>query len=101
MKATLLPSGKYRVQVLAGHDENGKRIVKSFTAAREWEALRMAGEFLNDGKGYHSEIRDAMTVFDAFEDYILSRDNLLSPSTIQGYRVIQRSRLQSIMNIRN
>ena len=84
MKATQLPSGKNRVQVLAGHDENGKRIVKSFTAAREWEALRMAGEFLNDGKGYHSEIRDAMTVFDAFEDYILSRDNQLPPLPFRG-----------------
>ena len=46
MKATQLPSGKYRVQVLAGHDENGKRIIKSFTAEREWEALKMADEYL-------------------------------------------------------
>lgn len=98
MKATQLPSGKYRVQVLAGHDEKGKRIIKSFTAEREWEALKMADEYLNNG--HRSDYRAVMTVADAFEEYISSRDNLLSPSTIQGYRVIQRSRLQSIMNIR-
>ena len=58
----------------------------------------MADEYLNNG--HRSDYRTVMTVADAFEEYISSRDNLLSPSTIQGYRVIQRSRLQSIMNIR-
>ena len=98
MKATRLPSGKYRVQVLVGHDENGKRIIKSFTAEREWEALKMADEYLNNQ--HRSDYSETMTVADAFEEYIGSRDNLLSPSTIQGYRVIQRSRLRSIMNNR-
>jgi hypothetical protein len=39
MKAKKLPSGNYRVQVVVGHDANGKRIVKSFTAEEEWTAL--------------------------------------------------------------
>ena len=45
MKAKKLPSGNYRVQVVAGHDENGKRIVKSFTASEEWEAIKLATDF--------------------------------------------------------
>ena len=32
MKAQKLPSGKWRVQILLGHDEEGKRIMKSITA---------------------------------------------------------------------
>ena len=58
----------------------------------------MADEYINNQ--HRSDYSETMTVTDAFEEYIGSRDNLLSPSTIQGYRVIQRSRLRSIMNIR-
>ena len=46
MKAKKLPSGNYRVQVVAGYDVNGKRIVKSFTADEEWKVLKMAAEFV-------------------------------------------------------
>ena len=46
MKAKQLPTGNFRVQVVAGYDDNGKRIVKSFTAEKEWEALKMASDFL-------------------------------------------------------
>ena len=35
MKAKKLPSGNFRVQVVAGYDQNGKRIVKSFTDSEE------------------------------------------------------------------
>ena len=42
MKAKKLSSGSYRTQVVAGIDGNGKRIVKSFTADTEWEAIKMA-----------------------------------------------------------
>lgn len=45
MKAKKLPSGSYRVQVLAGYDVKGKRVVKSFTADAEWKALKMVQEF--------------------------------------------------------
>ena len=49
MKAKKLPSGNYRVQVFCGTDCNGKNIMKSFTAKTEWEAMKMAQDFL-DGK---------------------------------------------------
>ena len=101
MKAAMLPSGNYRVQVFAGYDESGKRIMKSFTASKEWEALKMADDFLKGGR--EEVVKDAMTVRDAMEYYIKTKDNLLSPSTIYGYEMIVRSRLQSIMDkkIRN
>lgn len=98
MKATQLPSGNFRVQVVAGHDANGKRIVKSFTAEKEWEALKMADDFLQGT--HHETVKESMTVKDALEYYISSRNNILSPSTIYGYEMICRSRLQGIMDIK-
>lgn len=40
-----------------------------------------------------------LTVEQAFSDYIDSRDNILSPSTIKGYNIIKNARLQLIMDI--
>ena len=98
MKANKLPSGNYRVQVQVGHDKNGKRIMKSFTAPREWEALKMADDYLHSHS--LSSYSDKMTVYDAMNFYIESRSNILSPSTIRGYNIILSSRLQQIMGIR-
>ena len=98
MKATKLPSGKYRTQVVAGNDEYGKRIVRSFTADTEWESLKLATEFMQ-AQALGVEIRN-ITVEQAFEQYIDARSNILSPSTIRGYRIIKTSRLQFIMDIK-
>ena len=38
-----------------------------------------------------------MTVEQAFTQYIDARDYILSPSTIRGYEIILKTRLQSIM----
>ena len=97
MKATKLPSGRFRTQVVAGYDENGKRVGKSFTADTEWESLKLAAEYMEN----HSigiDIRK-MTVEQAFTQYIEARSNILSPSTIRGYNIIKKSRLQLIKDI--
>lgn len=100
MKASKTRNGKYRTQVVVGRDENGKRIVKSFTADTELEAIRLALNYKEDyAIGYAPS---SMTVEQAFTVYIESRRNVLSPTTIYGYEAIKKSRLQSIMykNIR-
>lgn len=74
MKAKKLPSGNYRVQVIAGIDDNGKRKVKSFTAETEWEALRLAEEFKET---QHETTGKNITVRNAIEEYINSRQNIL------------------------
>ena len=81
MKAKKLPSGNYRTQVIIGYDENGKRIVKSFTADTPHEAIRMALDFKSD-KAIGAVPRN-MTVEQAFTQYIEARDHVLSPSTIR------------------
>ena len=96
MKAIKTPSGKYRVQVVAGYNEFGKRVVKSFTAEHEWEAIKMAEDFK---RGVITD-KNELTVYGAFNRYIESRCNILSPSTIKGYRTIRDSRLQAIKDVK-
>ena len=40
----------------------------------------------------------SVTLRQAIDDYISSRYNVLSPSTIRGYRTIQRSRMTTVMD---
>ena len=97
LKAKKLPSGNYRTQVIVGYDENGKRIVRSFTADTEQEALRLALDFKTDKA--IGILPKCMTVEQAFTQYIDARDHILSPSTIRGYEIIRDTRLQSIKHI--
>lgn len=97
MKAKRLPSGNYRVQVSCGRDENGKRIVKSFTAKEEWEVIKMASDFI--------EKRDNSMNLDIFlrnavEKYIESRRNLVEETTIRNYNQILKHRFKSLMDVK-
>ena len=95
MKAKKLPSGNYRVQVVAGFDQNGKRIVKSFTADTEWEALRMAEYFKQDRE---ETANKNITVAKAMEMYIDSRENVIEKTTIRNYRQLANSCFKCIMD---
>ena len=93
MKAKKLPSGNYRVQVVAGHDENGKRIVKSFTAAEEWEAIKLATDFACRREQNYDR---NMTVAQAMEMYIESRRNVLEETTIRDYNQVLKYRFGTL-----
>lgn len=81
--AKKLPSGSWRVRV---YDKvKGKYI--SFTAGTKKEAELLGAEYLN---GLIKDHTKEKTVADYIEDYIESKSNVLSPSTISGYRKIQR-----------
>lgn len=70
----------------------------SVTGATEKECTRKAemikAEYRN---GKRQEKRGELTLTKAIDAYIKSRDAVLSPSTIRGYRTIQRTRFQSVM----
>lgn len=86
-------SGNWRVQIYIGKDENGVKHKKSFTAPTKWEAEKMAEEY-KQGK------RDCeMTVGECIDDYIEMKENVLAPSTIYGYKIIRKNRLQTLMNV--
>lgn len=95
MKATKLSSGRYRAQLVVGHDADGKRIVKSFTADTAWEAEKMALEY-KAKYGIGQNVSN-MTVAGAISIYINARTNSVSPITIETYQRIRDTRLQSLM----
>jgi integrase len=97
MKAKKLPSGNYRVQVVVGHDANGKRIVKSFTAEEEWIALKMAKEYVEEIKNI-ADINS--TVADAMRRYIKTRSNVIEETTVRNYDQILKYRFKSIMDMK-
>lgn len=41
-----------------------------------------------------------MTLYEAIDKYISTSDAVLSPSTISGYRIIQRNAFKSIINLK-
>lgn len=101
-KAKKLASGSWRCRVYSHteiyYDEDGKKhekkIQESFTAPTKKEAEYLAAEFaLNRKKRASAEL----TLYEAITKYIESRSNVLSPSTISGYKNIQRTGFQSIM----
>ena len=93
--AKKLPSGSWRVLVYTGKDSNGKRQYQSFTAPTKKQAEYMAAEFAAKKKGP----AQPMTVGEAIDRYIDSRDGVLSPKTVNEYRKMRKNYFQSIMPI--
>lgn len=98
-KAKQLPSGSWRVQVYAGKDASGKRQYLSFTRPTKKEAEY---EALQWQLHYKEVSRDttAMTLAEAAEKYIKSKDSILSPATIRGYENIRKNHLKGLMPLR-
>lgn len=94
--ARKLPSGRWRVLLFCGFDDNGKRIYKSFTADTKKQAEAAAATYAVQKKHEQS---GEMTVGEAIDKYIQSKENVLSPATIGGYRVIRRNQMPGLMNV--
>ena len=94
--AKKLDSGSWRCLAFIGM-ENGKRKYKSFTAPTKKQAEFLAAEYLmnkEDQTGFED-----MTFNEALELYIDTKTNVLSESTIAGYKNIQRNRIKDIKDI--
>lgn len=89
--AKKLPSGNYRVRVHVG---NGK--YKSFTAERKADAEYAANLYLQTCKDKRSPTK--ITVGEAIDQYIESKSNILSPSTIREYRRMRKQYLKTIID---
>lgn len=107
-----LPSGNIRRQIYDHSelvfDENGlpvidqktgkqkkKRIYKSITASSTTEANLIKAE-IKSGKKKIGNYGN-LTLSEAIDKYIESSDSVLSPSTIRGYRTIQRNSFKMLM----
>lgn len=94
-KAKKLPSGSWSVNQFIGM-ENGKRKYKRFTAPTKREAEYLAAEFVAKKKRPSGR----MTVGEAIDRYIESKDGVLSPTTINGYRNLRQHHFAALMGIR-
>lgn len=87
-----LPSGNWRVQIQVGN----KRV--SFTAPTERECLAKAAAAKADLTALYGPT-DNLTVGKAIDRYIQSKDAILSPSTILGYKRIRQNSFADIINV--
>lgn len=88
--AKQLPSGRWRVQY---YDADGKR--KSITADTKKAAEFAALEIQLKNKRTVENI----TVGEAIDDYINSKDAILSPTTVETYRKLRRNHFQTLEHI--
>ena len=98
--AKRLPSGNWRAQVYIGKDISGKRIIKSVTAPTKRETEYLAAELLSRTDASRFVTHDKnMTIGDAVDQYIDSKDGVISPSSVQGYRRHRRTRYAALMAV--
>lgn len=89
-KPTLLPSGKYRIQLRAEK--------QSFIADTEEEVTLQALAYRN-GLLELKKNPERITLTKAIDRYIESRTNVLSPESIRIYKQYQRLRFQELMKM--
>lgn len=97
MKARLLPSGNYNV-VVPFYDEFGKRLQRSFTAATEAKALKMARDFI-EGRN-NTTPDDTITVKEAMMGYINYQKVKIQPTTVRTYTQIANNAFRRLHRIR-
>ena len=94
-KAKRLPSGSWNIGLMV----EGRRM--SITAPTEKECVAKAAAVkagLEEAKD--RERSGAITVGEAIDRYIESKDAVLSPATVRGYRRIRKDDLQELMGLR-
>ena len=85
MKITKTASGKWTT-LISLTDSDGKRRFKRFTAKDKATCRNLANDYLNR----HHTYMESMAFSDSLKRYIDARDGIKSPSTIRGYRSIER-----------
>ena len=93
-KARQLPSGMWFVRVRIDGEDIG--ITKSTEKEAVAEAMAVKAGMIKAKK----TPQNSLPLSKAIDGYIKQREHILSPSTIAGYRVIQRNRFQQLQRIK-
>ncbi len=96
MTIDILPSGKYRVRVW---DKNLKKSV-SFVHEDRNEAKKLGYAYLAGIEKTSRKYRIQKTVGECIDEYIDSKEHILSPTTVSGYRSLKRLYLSELCGIR-
>lgn len=100
-KAKKLPSGAWRTLVYSHTekvDGKDKRIYESFTAETKSESEFLGAEFKLTKKKKPTNIKMNMTVGETIDRYI-EINELLSPTTLESYKLIRKYAFQDIMGV--
>lgn len=92
-----LPSGRWRCQVMV----NGKRVsvVDEDPSVAHASALaQKAGIIQADALKKENSKTNSLTLRDAITQYIELKEDVLSPATVRGYKIMQRNRFQELMD---
>ena len=87
----------YSIQAYLGKGADGKKNYQRFSGRDKNELLRQIAQAeaeLKEAK----EKAETITLGEALEEYIVSRTAVCSPSTIRGYRSLQRNALSELQN---
>lgn len=95
--ARKLPSGSWRVRVYAGKGVDGKPNYKSFTADTKKDAEFMAAQYSTNKK---TSARSDMTLAEAYTKYIVSKSNVISPTTFREYTHAKDRDFQELMMLK-
>lgn len=91
------PSGQWKCRVYSHTDADGKKHYRAFTAPTKAEAEQAAAEFSGSSD---RAARVDLTVREAISGYIKAKEGVLSPSTIRGYRRMERNNYKSIAHLK-
>lgn len=95
-KPTKTKSGKYRVQVFMGYDEQGSRLYHKQVVDTYKEGVQLIARLRLQRK---NAARNKTTVKEGLRKFINSVDAIHSPSTIAGYNQLKRNAFGGIENI--
>ena len=90
-KAKKLASGRWNIQVMV----DGRRV--SITENTEKEAIAAAAKYKVDAAEPDKK-KAKLSLIEAIDIYVDSKENTLSPSTIRGYETIKKHRFKQLMN---
>ena len=88
----------YSIQVYLGKSADGKKKYQRFSGRDKNELLRQIAQAEAELKEV-KEKAETTTLGEALEEYIVSRTAVCSPSTIRGYRIVQRNALQDLQSM--
>lgn len=94
VKITRLPSGSYRTRV---HIGGGK--YKSITGKDKKDVQLQAAQLEAEVAMTAASPKAAMTLSEAVDGYISQKQNVLSSSTVRGYRAVQRNAVPELMQM--